>query len=131
MGFVVPLALFLCIAGVIIFANWNRAQERKATLEVVERLLEKGQPAPPDLIASLGYRPMRQSLRDLRLGLVMLAMAAGFLIMAWCQWRFSRAEVPYVNGSMVGAAAFPGLIGLVLVGFWLFGRNNPGEGQDF
>jgi hypothetical protein len=91
-----------------------RHRARMKKLEMVRSLAEKGVAIPPELSAALAPEPRREPTPegDVRAGLIMLAAAAGLAIMGTIIiFVMDRPAWP-----IYGAASFPALIGLVLLG---------------
>jgi hypothetical protein len=122
----VPLFLFSFIAAIIIVPTLRRSRERLAAIEAIRSLSEKGQPTPPELMTVLQqtHRP-RPPGGNLRAGVICLAVSAAMIFLAVCKFVFSTEPGAHLNGSLIGASAFPGLIGLALIGLWAANRRKP------
>jgi len=71
-------------------------------------------------------RPPPSAARDLRTGGILLALAFAMAIMGFMISKADPAMAQHHGGfhPLYGAAFFPGLIGLVLVGFGLLGGRS-------
>ena len=125
---IVPLAVFTFVAVIIVVPSVMRSKERRAAIEAIKLMGEKGQTTPPELVTVLQqtHRP-RTPGGNLKVGLILLAISAAMITLALSQYAFSSNPMPHINGSLIGASAFPGLIGLVLIGYWYFTRKTPLE----
>lgn len=122
----VPLGFFAMIAAIVVVPLYLRARERERMIEAVRVGYERGQPVPPDLIAAM-HAPRRSSPeRDFRAGVILIAVALAFVIFGAGISQVAREdEVAWV---FTGMAAFPGLIGLAFIAFWLGKRGSPSDG---
>lgn len=123
---VVPLGLFAMIAAIVIGPGYFRARNREKMLETLRVAYEKGQPVPPELIEAINTdprnlpkTPRERAEKDLRTGVVLLAVALAFVALAWGV-SFEERDAYY---PMVGVAAFPGFIGIAMITFGLLGRR--------
>ncbi|WP_297734879.1 DUF6249 domain-containing protein [uncultured Maricaulis sp.] len=117
---VVPTGMFLMVLGIVWVAVNASMQKRKATLKVVEEAIRAGQAMTPETIRALGM-PRKDNNGDLKGGLILIAVAAAFLVLGWTIGMVEgEDEAMYI---MPAIASFPGFIGLVLVGFGLMGRK--------
>ncbi len=85
-SFMVPLALFGMIAAIVIVPQYLRSKERERMHATLRLAYEKGQPVPPELIEALQTNndrvistPTDRSQRDLRIGVVQLAIGLGLV----------------------------------------------------
>lgn len=127
-GILVPLILAAMIVALVVGPKYLRARSRDRLMETLQTAYEKGQPVPPELVESLtqeaapiAYRltPQERAYRDLRAGIITLAVALAFVALGWGM-SFEEDEALYI---FTGIAAFPGFIGLALIAFGLIGRN--------
>jgi len=103
-GMLASLGLPLLLAALILAARHKRARLNQ---EAILRLVEKGLPVPPELLAP----PHRQS--GLRGGLVLVALGIGLGTF------FAQLGLPWSIGLI------PGLMGVALVVAWKIGRSEP------
>jgi hypothetical protein len=111
---VVPIASFgatVVIVGVVLFYRF-RTQRLKHDL--VRSYLDKGQPAPPDL---LGEAPSRNG--DLRRGLVLLATGISL----------SLAFLIAGERQATGFGLIPALIGLAYLAVWRIEQSRNGGAE--
>jgi hypothetical protein len=136
-----PIGFFGPICAVIIVARYFRYKERTQLYEAMRIAFEKGQAVPPEFISELqsrrraprAERMMEEGLadfpdrshRDLRRGVVWLAIGMGFVGIG----AASYAGLYYVGGaaetfaSFAAIGAIPACIGLAFIGLWYFTRN--------
>jgi hypothetical protein len=117
----IPLTLFAMIAAIVIVPRYLKSVERQKMADTLRVALEKGQPLPPEMINMLTVdtppRPSPQ--RDLRRGLVFVAIALGLVVMG----LLIGQDEPDATYPMIGLAAIPGFIGLALIAVSRIGRD--------
>lgn len=84
---------------------WFRLKARRDMQDTIRVALDKGHELSPELIDRLGH-PKAPKDRDFRLGVIWVAVAVGFALLA-----FAIPEEEAL-GPMLGVAAFPGAIGV-------------------
>ncbi len=112
----IPIVLFIAVT--VIFCLWFYFKYRTsmATQETFRLALEKGSELSPEFIKQLAEpEPTRD--RDLRRGLIWLALGIALVILG------VAINEPDAMGSIVGSAAFPGLIGVAYLIMWRFGAR--------
>lgn len=120
----VALAPFIMVLGIVWVAVNGGTQKRKAALSTIEEAIRAGQTMTPDTIRALGM-PRKDSNGDLKSGLILIAVAAALVVLGWTVGTVGgEDEAAFI---MPAIAAFPGFIGLVLVGFGLMGRKKEGS----
>ncbi|MEL7370875.1 MAG: hypothetical protein AAFN74_18280 [Myxococcota bacterium] len=117
MEILVPLLFIGSVALLSAYALRLHARTRQQALEIVREALARDVPLEPQTIEAIatGYRPRGV---DLRRGLLFVAVAAALLI-------FSFVAQPAPGDILRGLAAFPGLIGLTYVAFYIFKVGAP------
>ena len=115
-GLGVPIVFFVSLTVVFSFWFFFRYKAREATQNTVRLALEKGSELSPELIKQLG-EPEPPKDRDLRRGLIWLALGIAMVILAFA------VDEPDAIGPMIGSAAFPGLIGVAYLTMWRFGTR--------
>ena len=120
-----PLTVFGSIVLIVLIAANAGTQRRKATLNTVEEAIRSGQELTPETIKALGM-PRKDANGDLKWGLILVAVAASFLVLGW-MLSFEDEEAFRI---MSAVASFPGFIGLVLIGFGLMGKKKSDETED-
>lgn len=117
----VPIVMFMSLAVVMIALFWFRWRARDGMQQTIRMALDKGHELSPEIIDRLGH-PKASKFKDLRLGIIWLAIAVGLALIA--------VAVPdpsgnALRGTMAGAA-LPFAIGLgYLVIYYVTGK---GEG---
>ncbi|WP_300527607.1 DUF6249 domain-containing protein [Maricaulis sp.] len=114
----VSMSPFIMVVAVVWIAFNASTQRRKATLTVIEAAIRDGQSMTPDTIRALGM-PRKDGNGDLKGGAILLAIALSLLLLGWA---VSAEADEDVFNIMSAIASFPGLIGLVLIGFGLMNR---------
>ncbi len=132
----VPLLFFTFLAAIIIVPQYLRHRDRERLHETLRMAFERGQPVPPELIEALQSRSSRleidpaihvgdRSQRDLRRGVIWLAVGLGFLGVggAFYGALYDVGGATETFGSFAAIGAIPACIGLAFLGLWYFGRH--------
>ena len=115
----IPIVMFISIAAVLIFLFWFRFRAREGAQETIRTALDKGQELTPELIDRLGH-PKPSKYKDLRLGVIWLAIAGGLALMGLILSTFATEAL---HGTLA-SAALPAVIGLgYLILYWLTGKE--------
>jgi hypothetical protein len=99
--------MFLGLTIVFSLLLWFRYRARREMQETLRVALDKGQDLTPEIIDRLGH-PKAAPDRDLRLGVIWLAIAAGLVM---CGFAVPDDSGDALRGILAGAA-FPLAIGL-------------------
>ena len=123
--FLWPMFWGLFALAIVLTRRFTRHRERMRALDVAQQFAEKGVAAPDVLTQALAPEPRRpcSPRNDIRTGAILLAVAGALIVMGFV---LSADDLGRFHGGLhplFGAAAFPGLIGLVLIGFGLTGRD--------
>jgi hypothetical protein len=118
-SFFVPLIIFGSAVLVILMPIYWRTQERKRVLEAVGEMAKNGAPMSPDLVASLLapiQQPIPNRLRDIRRGVVLLALALAIAIIGFVAYVIaantgSGRESIAIGSGVAAVGAIPGCIG--------------------
>ena len=112
----IPIVMFVMI-GLVTWGMFHFRFKTKAEFQQTIRLaLEKGTELTPDLINRLG-EPEPSKDRDLRRGLVWLALGAGTTALAF--------GIPddEATSILLSVAAFPVFIGIAFIIMWRYGAG--------
>lgn len=133
----VPIMGILMIIAVVVGPGWIRSyyasRERDRMHETLRVALEKGQPMPPELLATLqgrepdGLVPPASTGGDgdLRRGIVLVAVGLGLAGLGWgFDYGLPDEAGPIVGGIVAGAGAIPGMIGVAYLVLWAFSRRS-------
>jgi len=104
---IVPTVMFTCLAFVFGLLFWFRYRARREMQETLRVALDKGQDLTPEIIDRLGH-PKAAPDKDLRLGIIWLAVAVGLVLIGFA--------VPDHGGDalrgLLAGAALPFAIGV-------------------
>ena len=78
----IPIVMFLGLTVVFSLLFWFRYRARREMQETLRVALEKGQDLTPEIIARLGH-PKAAPDKDLRLGVIWLAVAVGLVLIGF------------------------------------------------
>ena len=118
----VPVIFFLSLAAVFICLFWFRWRAREGMQQTIRMALDKGHELTPEIIDRLGH-PKAGKYKDLRLGIIWVAIAVGLALIA--------VAVPdpsgyALRGTMAGAA-LPFAIGLGYLVIYFLTSKGKGE----
>jgi hypothetical protein len=132
--------IVVMILGLSLGPRYIRSRERTRLYDLMRTAYEKGQPVPPELIASLSREPIEQvdvsapyrgsgADRDLRRAVVLIAVGLGLgalgLMLGAGIGMASRLGGAITGGVIAGAGAIPAFIGLAYLLLYLAGRKAP------
>ncbi|MGI8841895.1 MAG: DUF6249 domain-containing protein [Caulobacteraceae bacterium] len=131
-GMVLGVAFWAFLAAVVIVPRILKSRDRARMYETLRIAYEKGQPVPPEVIAALqtNVEPrMETPERDLRRAIVLIAVGLGLCGLGYGLY-YGLSSVNDIaayttGGSVAGAGAIPGLIGVAYLILWLTKRNTP------
>ncbi|MBW8735179.1 MAG: hypothetical protein JF571_12925 [Asticcacaulis sp.] len=111
MTFGMPIAIVAII-------QINKARNNAELQKTLRMSIEKGQPLPPEFVDSIqrSVPKVKNPMNDVRGGLVLLAVAAGLMVMDYMSHD-------YIFGHLSGVAAIPGFIGVALLILGIVGLN--------
>ncbi|CAM2765960.1 hypothetical protein EJ082_15875 [Brevundimonas diminuta] len=118
----IPLAPFLMVVAIVVIPAWLKSRERREMQATLRTAIEKGQPLPPEVIETISkenVKPPATAARDLRTGVILLAVAFGIGIFGYAV-SFAEMDAYY---PIVGIAAIPGMIGLAFIILSFFNKN--------
>ena len=110
------------IAAIVVGPALLKSRERREMQSTLRSAIEKGQPLPPDVIDALSrenIKPPVTAARDLRVGVILLAISIGIALMGYLI-SFEENEAFY---PVSGVAAIPGMIGLAFIVLSFFNKN--------
>ncbi|WP_300543273.1 DUF6249 domain-containing protein [Maricaulis sp.] len=120
---IVPVSLFAMVVLIVFIAVNAGTQKRKATLLTVQEAIRSGQQMTPETIRALGM-PRKDSNGDTKSGAILVAVALALIVFGW-----TISAMEFGDGDretlmvFLGMSAFPGFIGLVLLGFGLLNKK--------
>lgn len=123
--FLIPIAFFGMIAAIVLVPRYFRNKERQDVQATVRAAIDKGQEMPAELIDAITKerRPAASPARDVRAGIIWLAVAAGFAGFGYyIGWYADEAQPAFF-----AIAAFPGFIGLAFLAMGLVGLAAGGK----
>ncbi len=101
----IPIVMFVGLTVVFCTLFWFRYRARREMQETFRVALEKGHELTPEIIDRLGH-PRASKDKDLRLGVIWLALAVGLVLIG-----FAVPDEDALRGLLAGAA-FPFAIGI-------------------
>lgn len=115
----IPIVMFVSLAAVLIALFWFRWRARDGMQQTIRMALDKGHELTPEIIDRLGH-PKAGKYKDLRLGIIWLAIAFGLALMALAVGSFASEAL---HGTLA-SAALPFAIGVgYLVIYFLTGKG--------
>ena len=115
------VAFFGTIAAVVLVPRMLKNRERVQLQNTIRAAIDKGQPLPPEALDAMtrDIRPAPSAQRDVRLGIIWLAVAVGLGTIGWAFTDFDTAEW----GRAIGFAAIPGTIGIAFIVLSFFNKS--------
>ncbi len=119
---VIPVVALVMIFGmpiaIVAIVQINKARNNAELQKTLRMSIEKGQPLPPEFVDSIqrSVPKAKNPMNDVRGGLVLLAVAAGLMVMDYLSHD-------YIFGHLSGVAAIPGFIGVALLILGIIGLN--------
>lgn len=111
----VPIVMFVVVAIIFWLVAYFKFRTRAETQQTIRLALEKGNELSPELLDQLA-NPEPDANRDLRRGLVWLALAVG---LALCGFFVPDPSGHAFRGCLAGAS-FPLAIGIAYMIMWQF-----------
>lgn len=105
----VPITMFLVIGAVLCAYLYLRYRARQEVLATVRHALERGHELTPELLEAVSG-DVGGGQRDLRKGVIWLALAVAIGIMSWA----------FDESDLLGIAALPLLLGIAYLILWRF-----------
>lgn len=109
----VPITMFISIAVVVVLGLYYRYRGRVEVQKSLRQAIEGGQQLTPEFLKLLGDPP-RHPRADLRRGIVILALAAGFAVFGLLLGEEDAVQ------PMLAVASFPAVIGVAYLLLWKF-----------
>ncbi len=116
----IPIALFAAIALIFFIVLYFRQRSRADMQQTIRLALERGTELTPELINRLGAPAEPSRNKDLRLGLIWMALALG---LAMCGLAVATFSIEALYGCLAGAA-FPFAISLAYMIMWRYGSKD-------
>ena len=115
----IPIVMCVSLAAVLIALFWFRWRALDGMQQTIRMALDKGHELTPEIIDRLGH-PKAGKYKDLRLGIIWLAIAFGLALMAFAVGSFASEAL---HGTLA-SAALPFAIGVgYLVIYFLTGKG--------
>jgi predicted MFS family arabinose efflux permease len=119
----IPIAMFAMIAAIVIVPTWLKSKERRDMQATLRASIDKGQALPPEVIDALTrqtVKPPATAGRDLRTGVILLALSLGIAAAFSYLGSVVEDDVPY---GFAAFAAIPGAVGLAFIVLSFFNKN--------
>ena len=130
---IVPTVFWIFVGAVILVPIYLKSRDRQKMYDTLRIAYEKGQPVPPEFIAALQSNAAPAAMlstpeRDLRKALILIAVGLGLCGLGYGIWyglmSVSDTAAYISGGSVAGAGAIPGLIGVAYLILWLSRRGS-------
>jgi hypothetical protein len=106
--------MFTGLTVIISLFFWFRFRARKEMQQTIRSAVDKGQELTPELVESLGSSQKREENKDLRSGLIWLAIGAGIALFGVAMGQIEDEVFPI----MTGISALPFMIGVAYMVMW-------------
>lgn len=116
-GIFVPLGLFLMVAVIVAASVWGSVQNKRTAADVIKRAIESGQQLDPESISAL-HKPARAAAQDIRGGIVLTALALGFVAAGAIYYYGGPGDGDGIFGFLIAACIIGAIgIGQLIAGF--------------
>ena len=122
----IPLAPFIMVIAIVVVPAILKSKERKEMQATLRAAIDKGQPLPPEVIEALSkdnLKPPATATRDLRVGVILLAVSIGIALFGWAVGFVNGYEEHRAVFPIIGLASIPGMIGLAFIVLSFFNKN--------
>ena len=116
----IPIAMFAAIALIFFLILYFRHRGRADMQQTIRLALERGTELTPEIINTLGAPVEPSKNKDLRLGLIWMALAIGLVL---CGFAVPDPSGHALRGCLAGAA-FPFAIGLAYLIMWRYSTRD-------
>jgi hypothetical protein len=115
------LIIFGSFASLFIVPRYFKNREREKMQDTIRAAIDKGQTLPPDLIEAMtrDVRPTSSAQRDIRLGVIWLAIAVGLGALGYAAGDYTDDGAQ----ATIALAAIPGVIGIAFIVLSFFNKN--------
>jgi len=114
-GELIPIVMFIVIGVIVWLVVYFRFRAKSEMQQTIRLALEKGSELSPEFLDNLGD-PKPSKVRDLRRGLIWMALAVG---LALCGFAVPDPSGEALRGILAGAA-FPFAIGIAYFIMWRY-----------
>jgi hypothetical protein len=111
-----PLTVFGAVVAIVWVAMAYGSRNRAAFFETVRAAIERGTELTPETVRALGA-PRSSRYSDIKWGVIWIGVAAACVTFGWAVGSVEPDEE--VLRIFMGIAAFPGFVGLALLGYGL------------
>jgi len=130
-GMVLGVVFWVFVGSIILVPVYLKYQDRQRMHETLRIAFEKGQPVPPELITALqsNIAPRRPATAesDLRRAIILIAVGLGLCGLGYGLWyglmSVNDIAAYVTGGSVAGAGAIPGLVGVAHLVLWATRRG--------
>jgi hypothetical protein len=112
----IPITAFAMVVAIVWVVQAYVSRNRSVFMETVRSAIDKGVQLSPETIKALGA-PKSNKHGDIKWGTIWVAVALAFITLGWSIQSVEPDEE--VFRVMAGVAAFPGFVGLALLGYGL------------
>lgn len=118
---------FLSVVIIVLLVLYFGYRRRRAVQETIRAAIQSGQTLTPETIIALGAEQAKKR-KDLEIywGVSLIAVAVACIVFGWAGETFASGE--NTLAVMAGVAAFPGFLGIALLGLGIYRRR--GEAED-
>jgi hypothetical protein len=114
---------FTALTVIILAPLLLRSVDRNRLHNTLNKAFDSGKELPPEIVQALTAGVKPSPYRDLRIAVILLAIAGGFIVLGLCIDQIDGAGSHGALFPLIGVSSFPALIGLAFLGLWLAGRG--------
>lgn len=123
---VIVFIVFASIVAIILGPGYLKSREKQAMQDIVRTAIDKGQPMPAEMIDALTKEAKARvpsASRDLRLGVILLAVSVGIALFGYAFSFVNGVEEAKAVFPIVGLGAIPGAVGVAFIVLSFFNKN--------
>ncbi len=123
---VIVFIVFASIVAIILGPGYLKSREKQAMQDIVRTAIDKGQPMPAEMIDALTQEAKARvpsASRDLRLGVILLAVSVGIALFGYAFSFVNGVEEAKAVFPIVGLGAIPGAVGVAFIVLSFFNKN--------
>lgn len=130
MEMLIPLAPFIMVVLIVLTVFYFNTKNKQAVLETVREASRNGQALDPETVKALGMPQKKDEGGDLKAGMILIAVALALVVLGLSIGSIDDGDAAEAVPVLTAIAAFPGFIGVVLVGFGVINMRKRNKNRE-
>lgn len=130
MEMLIPLAPFIMVVLIVLTVFYFNTKNKQAVLETVREASRNGQALDPETVKALGMPQKKDEGGDLKAGMILIAVALALVVLGLSIGGIDDGDAAEAVPVLTAIAAFPGFIGVVLVGFGVINMRKRNQNRE-